>query len=174
MLSYEQVARIADAATEDRGWIVNSFAQVEFLLADLTLRCRRFPEYNDLTSRLPYRLESRIRAVRGLCSTRGPLTPYAARIGVLLDRLEQAEDLRHFIVHGFSSVHIARLSDDVAIQFRRFDPDKTDTERLRELWFRPQQLHQERLDANAFAQTAVQLFADMYLTLGLEKHELWD
>ena len=32
-----------------RGWIVNAYAQVEYLLGDLILRCRAFPEYEEQT-----------------------------------------------------------------------------------------------------------------------------
>jgi hypothetical protein len=43
-----------------RGAIISSYAEVEFLLTDLNMRCRAVPAYAAIAAGLPYKLESKI------------------------------------------------------------------------------------------------------------------
>ena len=44
-MSVAQIQNIIAAGTEHRGWIANSFAQIEFLLSKLIVRCRALAEW---------------------------------------------------------------------------------------------------------------------------------
>ena len=44
-----------------RGWIANSYAQIEFALGDLILRCREFETYKDMTKSLPHGAPDRVK-----------------------------------------------------------------------------------------------------------------
>jgi hypothetical protein len=44
-----------------RGWITNAYAQIEFLLGDLILRCREFPEYAGDTATFTHSAPKRVR-----------------------------------------------------------------------------------------------------------------
>ncbi len=62
-----------------RGWIANAYAQIEYLLDDLILRCRAFPEYDTETSnKLTRSTAKRVRRVRSMLARAGPLSPFAA------------------------------------------------------------------------------------------------
>ena len=71
--------QVLDRAAFLRGTIITSYAQVEHLLANLSVRCRNKPEYSLLTRTFPYRLESRLKAVRAAAGT-GPLATYRAEL----------------------------------------------------------------------------------------------
>ena len=83
-----------------RGAIISSYAQVEFLLTDLTMRCRSLPAYAEISPRFPYKLTTKITRTKELVEANGPLSAYANDVLALVDRISGYEELRHFIAHG--------------------------------------------------------------------------
>ena len=50
-----------DQMTQERGWIINSYAQLEYLAADLVVKCRKFETYGALNRLpLPFGIDNRI------------------------------------------------------------------------------------------------------------------
>lgn len=147
-----------------RGWIVNSFAQVEYLLGDLILRCRAYPEYVDHTQTLPHGAADRISRVRIILRREGPLAQDAADITAILDHLAAQQDTRNLLVHGFSTVlHTTR---EVGFHFQKFhrQPDRQDARLVRT--FTLEGLTRERDDQAAFATLALDKFQVLHRRLG--------
>jgi hypothetical protein len=89
----DQQKRLVDEALYLRGRIVASYAQVEFLLADLLVK---------LDLRFPYLIDARIKAVKKIA---GPgYEVYKDELDHVCDDLDQFDDLRHFMTHGFLSL----------------------------------------------------------------------
>ena len=64
--------KLLNKAAELRGSIITSFAQVEFTLADLAVKCKQFSEYNVLVKKFPYKLEQRLKTVHKLIACSRP------------------------------------------------------------------------------------------------------
>jgi hypothetical protein len=69
--SAEVKEAVRDAA-RIRGEIITSFAQIEFVLADIVVKCASRAEYKNLVARFPYKVESRTGAVKALVKAPGP------------------------------------------------------------------------------------------------------
>jgi hypothetical protein len=80
-----------DEALYLRGRIVASYAQVEFLLADLVVK---------LELRFPYRIKSRMKAVRKIAEGPG-YEVYKYDLDRVCEELGRYDELRHFMTHGF-------------------------------------------------------------------------
>jgi hypothetical protein len=89
---------LVDEAIYLRGRIIGSYAQVEFLLADLISK---------LEDRFAYRIESRIKGVRNIAEMAG-YEVYRYDLNRLSDELLIYEELRHFKAHGFMRTEFDR------------------------------------------------------------------
>lgn len=158
---------------EDRGWILNSYAQLEFLAADLIVKSRKFREYKELLDKpVDFGIANRVARIQQLCQY-GPLKQHADAILPLLDRVLKLEETRHYFTHGFMSVHIQRDGKAMAMHLRRYvPPKKGELETRGELLVFPEQLADERARWLVFAQSAVLIFRDVYAALGLEAHDV--
>lgn len=150
-----------------RGWIVNSFAQVEFLLGDLILRCREFPAYEEHTRTLPHGASDRIARVRTILNRSGPLDPDANDILAILDHLAAQQDTRNLLVHGFATA-LHTSSEEMGFHFQKFhrQPGRHDARLIRT--FTLDGLRREREDQTAFAEAAVGRFQAMHRRMGWE------
>ena len=90
----EQQKELIDEALYLRGCIIASYAQVEFLLADVSVK---------LDLRFPYLIDARIRAVRRIAEREG-YEDYKEELERICEELLQYDDLRHFMTHGFLSL----------------------------------------------------------------------
>jgi len=139
----EQHKAIIEQMQTDRGWIVNSFAQIEFLLADTIVRCREFPEYAELTAKMPYRLDQRVSRFADMVEADGPLSIERNALRQVVANFRGAEERRQFLVHGFCTF-FHTPSGDTAMRFDRFMPAKDDDALKRSMWFRPKTLKEIR------------------------------
>src|SRR5580693_500881 len=87
----ERQKGLVDEALYLRGRIVASYAQVEFLLADISVK---------LDLRFPYLIEARIKAVKRIAE-RGGYQVYKEDLDRMCDELLRYDELRHFMTHGF-------------------------------------------------------------------------
>jgi hypothetical protein len=171
----ERFAPIIEQMTCDRGWIVNCYAQVEFLIADIIVKSRKFPEYQHLIAGpVPFGINRRSEVIRKLCES-GPLHAHRDTVLPLVDRLLKLEETRHFFTHGFLSVHIERGGKRLGMHLRRYvPPKKGELETRSELLVFPEQMAEERRRWLVYAQTAVELLRKVYDELGLESHDVTD
>ena len=157
-----------NAMTADRGWIINSYAQIEFLLADLIEKTSGFEEYAEWANKpLPFGIGNRVKHVTTLCQS-GRLAPHAEALARIIADLLSIEESRHLYIHGFASFMFTPKGDR-AMHFRRYvPPEKGGTATLTSELKRGVDLAKEREQATAFAQYAVGIFREIYRDLGLE------
>jgi hypothetical protein len=108
-----------------RGWIANAYAQIEFLLDDLILRCRAFPEYVADTAKFPHSATERVCCVRKILQKDGPLTPFAADLRSVVDRFGERHDTRNLLAHGFCE-YLFTPSGDAGLRFQKWHRQKKD------------------------------------------------
>ena len=92
----DQQKAFVDEALFLRGRIIASYAQVEFLLADLVVK---------LDLRFPYVIDARIKAVKKIAERPG-YEVYKDELDHACDAFDQFDDLRHFMTHGFLSLTV--------------------------------------------------------------------
>ena len=149
----------------DRGWIVNAFAQVEYLLADTVVRCAALAEYSQVDTSLPYRLDKRVARFAALLPVEGPLAEQRGEFKQVVTDFQAAEERRQFLVHGFASFHFTPKGD-MAMRFDRFMPTRDEPSRRRSMWFRPDTLSRIREEASVNATFALQEFVRLHQRLG--------
>lgn len=148
-----------------RGWVVNSFAQVEYLIGDLLLRCRAFAEYEEHTRTLPHGAADRIRKITAMLASPGPLDPEADEIRTVLDQLAARQDIRNLMVHGFCTI-LHTSANKLGFHFQKFhrQSGRQDARLIRTLTL--DQLRNERDGQAAFATAALKLFAHIHDRFG--------
>ena len=156
-----------EAGQTMRGWITNSFAQVEFLLGDLVWRCRHFPEYSDLKVIKPSdNVSELLKGVKSMTNSPGPLIRYADDLKLLIARLESNSATRNLLAHGFCE-YLMTPSGDAAFKFQKWQrgSDRGDDDLIiRE--FRLSDLEAEREVFVNLAQDALGLFLRTHTDFG--------
>jgi hypothetical protein len=122
---------LVDEALYLRGRIVASYAQVEFLFADLVVK---------LDLRFRYLIDDRIKAVLHIADREG-YERYREELEQVCDELMRYDDLRHFMAHGFLSLTTDKKGNH-QFEFLRYQREapgkfnllsaKTDIVRLRQ------------------------------------------
>jgi hypothetical protein len=148
----EETKALVNHAIYLRGNIITSYAHIEFLLADICLKAWQLGEYAHLGGAIPYKIESRIKAVRALLEVDGPLKAYREGIQPALDTLLDFEKRRHFIAHGLMTVTPMPPSDAL-LEYRLYRTTKQGTE-------------------IAFFETSVTDLEDVALKIGTLQHEM--
>jgi hypothetical protein len=115
-------------ATYWRGKISNSYAQVEFLLGDLIVKCRDVAEYKDIPGNLPHGAPDRVRRVGILLKESGPLDPFRDEITALMDRFSAKHETRNLLAHGLCTTHWGRQTKRFSLEFKKFHRNKGENE----------------------------------------------
>jgi hypothetical protein len=88
-----------------RGMLISSYAHVEFLLGDLCLKSWQLAPYRSLANRLPYKANTRERAVSAILSVEnGPLFEFRRSAEPLLKRWRESESDRNMMAHGLMTL----------------------------------------------------------------------
>jgi hypothetical protein len=173
-LTIEEVKEIIEIGTGHRGWIANSFAQIEYLLGDLIVRARQFPNYNLHTQTVSHSAPQRIAKVRLILALEGPLVQFANRLGPLLDAFEQNQAIRNLLAHGYCEFHYTPTGD-AGFYFRKFDRAKAeetgDDAALLEKTFRLIDLEYHRAQLVELSVRVMEVIADVHVTLGWANHK---
>ncbi|KRA66018.1 hypothetical protein ASD79_01680 [Caulobacter sp. Root655] len=153
----------------DLGWCINSYGQIEYLVADLLWHAWQMPEYSKFARMLPMGLDQRAKLLRQLLTEAGPLSAHATDLNLLMGRLDELSEPRHMFVHGHTTfLHTA--GGDAAFMFRRFvPPEKGGDWTKYEGIVRPAQLGIARQLWCVFASTAQRIIGNIYVELELEK-----
>lgn len=164
-----EIIAIIEEATRHRGWISNSYAQVEYLLGDLIIRCRQFPQYAEQTATFTHSAPKRVAKVRSMLNVDGPLTPYVAEISEALDAFEGNHEVRNLLAHGFCEFHFTPTGD-AGLVFRKFERGDVQNGQqpdiLIERTFRLVDMHYHKEQFVAQAQRALEIFAKVHFDLG--------
>ena len=153
----ERQKALIDEALYLRGRIVASYAQVEFLLADLVVK---------LDLRFPYLVGARINGVKRIAEREG-YEVYKDELDRVCDELLMYDELRHFMTHGFLSLTTDKKGNH-QFEFLRYQREgegkftmlsaKTTIERLR----------QAANDIGDYVSHAIRLFERIYREQKLE------
>jgi len=103
---WEPSDRVAEAYML-RGAILASFAHIEQCLSELAIRASYAPEYDSIASdhdSLPFTMSKRVRFLKRIAGTAGPLGPYSSLLQSVLKRWEKTKDLRDQMAHAHMSV----------------------------------------------------------------------
>jgi hypothetical protein len=127
----EEHKALVDEGLFLRGRIISSYSQVEFLLADISVK---------LDLRFPYLIKDRLKAVKRIAEREG-YEAYKADLDRLSDQLVEYDEIRTFMAHGFLTVTVGQKNRH-EFEFLRYQRDgdgkftlmsaKTSVPRLRE------------------------------------------
>jgi hypothetical protein len=84
-----------------RGRIIASYSQIEFLLADISVK---------LDLKFPYLIKDRIKAAKRI-GEREQFAKYKAELDKVCDELLEFDDIRNFLSHGFLTLHVDKLGN---------------------------------------------------------------
>lgn len=149
----------------ERGWIVGSYAQVEFMMADTIIRSQKLPEYDHLAKTPVFNVTKRVKRFKELVNSPGPINQDAGPLLKVVERWSASETVRHFLVHGFAIFRWTR-SGDMLMTFRLYTPEIDPDDPFREMHFRPATIRQMRHAATADANLAVAAFEALHQRLG--------
>lgn len=148
---------ILDQATYLRGRIVMSYSQVEFLLADISVK---------LDLKFPYLIKDRIKAVRRI-SERAGYEIYKDEMSKVCDELLQYDELRNFMAHGWMEIH-TDLKDNHRLGFRLYQRDGQGKFNRIDIETTVPYLKDAADKIALYVQEAVTLFSRIYLEQKLE------
>ena len=149
-----------------RGWIANSYAQIEFMLGDLLLRCRTMPEYAaEANKPFSHSAPKRVAGVRRLLEMDGPLSPFAPELLAILSRFEEGHGTRNLLAHGFCTF-LHTPDGDAALQFAKWHRHEGRDDARLVRAFRLSDLMNEKSAFVALADEAGRLLLTMHRQLG--------
>jgi hypothetical protein len=148
---------LVDEAIYLRGRIISSYSQVEFLLADISVK---------LDLRFPYLIKDRIKAARRIAERPG-YQVYKESLDRLCDELLQYDDLRTFMAHGFLSLTTDR-HDNHQFEFLRYEREGEGRFTLLSATTTIANLRDAADDINRYVMDAVKLFQQIYREQKLE------
>jgi hypothetical protein len=146
----EQQKSLVDEALYLRGRIVASYAQVEFLLADISVK---------LDLRFPYVIDARIKAVRRIAEREG--------YEIYKDELDRYDEIRHFVAHGFLSLTTDRKGNH-QFEFLRYQREGEGRFTLLSAKTTVERLRQAADDIGQYVSHVVRLFEKIYREKKLE------
>jgi hypothetical protein len=148
---------LVDEALYLRGRIVASYSQVEFLLANISVK---------LDLRFPYLIKDRIKAVKRIVERAG-YEGYKEDLDRMCDELLQYDDLRHFMAHGFMSLTTDK-KDNHQFEFLRYQREGDGKFTLLSAKTTVERLRQAADDITEYVSHAVTLFEQIYREKKLE------
>jgi hypothetical protein len=92
-----------------RGKIITGYAQVEFFLADLSVK---------LNVKFPFKIKDRIKAAKEIADRPG-YSEYREELHEICDQLARYDNIRHFMAHGL--VMIKSMAGQHSVEMRRYD-----------------------------------------------------
>jgi hypothetical protein len=160
-----ELERLIEEMQRLRGWIANSYAQVEYILGDIIIRFRNWPIYDAQTKTMTHSASKRIAKVRAMLAIDGPLTPFADESSAIINRFDDRHETRNLLAHGFCEFHWSR-SGTAGMEFRKFhrQPDRDDAQLIRA--FTTEALEAEKVEFTALATDAVNLYIQIHRHFG--------
>lgn len=109
-----------------RGMLIGSYSHVEYLIGSIWLSMEDVAPYHTRGKQFPYRVDSRIAAVRPLFETDdGPLLTFRDEALKLLGEFDDHALYRNMMAHGY--MEVINDDGDYSIRVRYFRPTKEDT-----------------------------------------------
>src|SRR5262245_24406041 len=153
----QQEKSLVDEAAYLRGRILTSYAQVEFLLADISVKV-------DL--RFPYPIKERIKAVKHIAGRNG-YEAYKEDLDRTCDELLRYDELRHFMAHGFL-ILTTDMKGNHEFEYRRYQREGDGKFTLVTFKTTVEQLRQAVGEMTKYVSNALTLFKKIYPEQKLE------
>jgi hypothetical protein len=144
-------------ATYLRGRILTSYAQIEFLLADLSVK---------LELKFPYLINDRIKAAKRIAERPG-YESYREVLHQVCDDLLQYDEIRNFMAHGFLMLTTDKKGNH-EFDMRRYQRDGEGKFSLIEIRTDIPRLRATAEHITQYVSNAVKLFSRIYLEKRLE------
>ena len=148
---------LVEEATYLRGRIVTSYSQVEFLLADISVK---------LDLKFPYLIKDRIKAVKRIAERPG-YEVYKDELAKVCGELLQYDDLRNFMAHGFMMLTTDR-KDNHEFEFQLYQREDRDKFNLITIKTTVPRLRAAAENITEYVSHAARLFGLIYLEQKLE------
>ena len=148
---------LVDEALFLRGRIIASYSQVEFLLADISVK---------LDLRFPYLVKDRIKAVKRISEREG-YEVYKEDLERMCDDLLRYDEIRQFMAHGFMSLTTDR-KDNHQFEFLRYQREGDGEFTLLRATTTVTRLREAVEDLALYVSNAVKLFERIYRERKLE------
>ncbi|MDA9391449.1 hypothetical protein WN73_12440 [Bradyrhizobium sp. CCBAU 45394] len=157
-LPQQWVRDLIDQAAYLRGRYLTSYAQCEFLLADLSVR---------VDGRFRYALDKRINAAKVMAESGGLLDSYASDFLPLIEHLHDWTERRHWLAHGFL-IFTQDQQKRHLFEYRRYEQREDKLQLLQ--WQVTIDDLQDAVDAiGRYTQAFVALCRRIYLDLKIEE-----
>lgn len=95
-----QSKRSIEAVLLYRGAIVSAWANVEASIIEVALRSSIHPRYSHIRDTYPSRLDGRVKYLRKVLASDGPLANHASLGNAILNRYVESADLRNLMAHA--------------------------------------------------------------------------
>lgn len=161
----EHIQAAVDDGQRLRGWVLNGYAQVEYLLGDIIRIANGMPEYEACHARMPHRVEKRISKVREILGRGGFFADHQEEIEFIIEAFEASQATRHLLAHGFCTA-FHTPDGDFGLQFRKWHREGDEDREIRKT-FRLVDLEYERTQLTHVADLALALFQRIHAELGL-------
>lgn len=150
---------LMDRAIYLRGRYLTSYAQCEFLLADIGWK---------VGERFRYPLDKRVNAAKAMAEGSGPLSPYADELLPLIEHMDTWTERRHWLAHGFMTMFLDPTGKH-AFEFRRYEQRANEKLGLHQ-WFVAVEDLKDAVDAiGRYCSAFVALHQRIYRELGIEQ-----
>jgi hypothetical protein len=153
-----------------RGWITNSYAQIEFLLGDLIIRMRSFPIYKSETSVFTHSASKRIVKIKQMLEKDGPLNPFKSELADAIGIFQASQEIRNLLAHGYCTF-LYTPDGDTGLLFQKWHRhnERDDAQLVR--LFRIDDLIREKEQLANFAQDTMQIFVRIHAHFGWIKDQ---
>jgi hypothetical protein len=148
---------LVDEALFLRGRIVASYSQVEFLLANISVK---------LDLRFPYLIKDRIKAVKRIAEREG-YEVYKVELDRMCDELLQYDELRTFMAHGFLTLTMDK-KENHQFEFLRYQREGKGKFTLMSAKTTAPRLREAADDITKYVSSSVKLFERIYREKKLE------
>jgi transcriptional regulator with XRE-family HTH domain len=149
--------------------IIRSFAKIEFLLNDFSVKCQHIQAFKELIKGHTYNFETNIKFMKAAFSLSGPLHKYSIPLQKLLREIVRLRELRNFIVHGVLAISYP-VPGICLISYKLYREQKNETE-VGELKTNLEHLETSVVLLDRCSKTLSQLFAKVSRDLKLERAE---
>jgi hypothetical protein len=153
----EQTVALVKELTHLRGRIITSYAQVEFLLADFSVK---------INVDFPYRIKDRIKAAKKIVE-RPEYASYREEMIKICDKLLEYDEARHLMAHGMVKL-TADPQGNHDIEFRLYRQTRKETFELVEVHSSVARMRAAADEITAYVGSAVDLFRRIYKEMKLE------
>ncbi|MCJ2107008.1 hypothetical protein MKK70_16810 [Methylobacterium sp. E-041] len=120
---FERKAELGDRLNNLRGVVMTCYAQVEFALTDMSIRCSYLECYRGIVPKFPRRMGEKIKAILRYARSEGPLNIHKEEIEVAINHITNFTELRDLMGHARAHIDISLTHHVVYFEMYRIVKD---------------------------------------------------